>query len=68
MIDIQSDRVLKKKSFKLAIVPSESSKHRLLLSRQKKKVFFFFKLYIYIYFYKVFLFGSVLYLFITRKH
>ena len=42
MIDIQSDRVLKKKIFKLAIVPSESSKHRLFLSCQKKKNFFFF--------------------------
>ena len=65
MIDIQSDRVLKKKIFKLAIVPSESSKHRLFLSCQKKKVFFFFNFF---FFYKVFLFGSVLYLFITRKH
>ena len=34
MIDIQSDRVLKKKSFELAMVLSESSKHRLFLSRQ----------------------------------
>ena len=34
MIDIQSDRILKKKSFKSAIVLSESSKHRLFLSCQ----------------------------------
>ena len=34
MIDIQSNRVLKKKSFKSAIVLLESSKHRLFLSHQ----------------------------------
>ena len=34
MIDIQSDRVLKKKSFKLAIVLLKSSKYQLFLSRQ----------------------------------
>ena len=34
MIDIQSNRVLKKKSFKPAIVLSESSKYWLFLSRQ----------------------------------
>ena len=34
MIDIQSDKVLKKKSFKSTIVLSESSKRRLFLSRQ----------------------------------
>ena len=34
MIDIQSDRVLKKKSFKLAIVLLKSAKHQLFLSRQ----------------------------------
>ena len=34
MIDIQSNSVLKNKSFKSAIVLSESSKHWLFLSRQ----------------------------------
>ena len=38
MIDIQSDSVLKKKSFKSAIVLLEPSKHRLFLSRQMHRI------------------------------